>query len=58
LRKCGEFVGAGEEEFEGAIERAGAVEPDARDAALDNGIEGVAVFGRGGAFERGEGLYE
>ena len=53
--KGGEFVGAGEEEFEGAIEGTIALEADAGEAALDGVIESGGTFGRSGALKAEQG---
>jgi hypothetical protein len=49
--KLVEFAGAGEEEFEGAVEGAVWVGGDVRDAAGDGGVHAVTVLRRGGGLE-------
>src|SRR6185436_7668551 len=53
--KGGEFVGAGEEEFEGAIEGTIALEADAGEAALDGVLASGGTFGRSGALKAEQG---
>ena len=51
----GEFVGGGKPEFEGAIERALALETDAGEPPKKGVVQAVAIFRGGGRFERQKG---
>jgi hypothetical protein len=52
----GEFVGDVKPKFKGAIEGAGLGDADARDAALDGGLQAFMVLRGSGCFEGQEGL--
>ena len=51
FQELGELAGAGEPEFQGTIQGAGAVEADAGDSTLEDRIQEIVIFRRGGAFE-------